>query len=233
VVSQKAQKALTAGEAVEVVLSDYLGRHDITEQKDGPRRLPDTRGRPGRAMARGVMRWVETAYGGKCPIWLCDNELLKDRAHIKAKAEDGDQEAENIGPPCCGHHGYHGKGLIQVQEIEGRRYWVNQRGKPIGDVLDPPARLRPPPPGLPFEEGAPGEGSAGPPGCDGCCSHDQTAHAAVASDALDGGLPSPPGHRGSEGSSTTDSRIEGAQAAPSDGERSTRKEAEVEPPEAA
>lgn len=143
VASRRADRVLTWGETVATALRHYLAWHDASFRKPGRRRMPDTRGRPGRAVPVEVDRQLRHRYEGRCAVPGCDHAIWVDRAHLRAKRLGGDQEAGNLILLCRRHHWMLDSGQIRIVGPPGKQRFCTREGKDLGP-LEPPAGPAPP-----------------------------------------------------------------------------------------
>lgn len=139
VASRRADRALTLSETVATVARQYLAWHDAAFRKPGHRRMPSTRGRPGRAVPAEVNRALRQRHEGRCAVPGCDHSIWTDRAHLRAKRLGGDQEGGNLILLCRRHHWMLDTGQIRLVGPPGRRRFLTRGGRDLGPLDEPRA----------------------------------------------------------------------------------------------
>ncbi len=112
--SRMAKKALSRGQTIGAVLSDFNRRHDPQARTPGRRRAGDT-SRPGcRTVPAEVLRACIARYGDRCWVPGCTNEIFLENMHRVPKSQGGNQEAPNIDRGCRGHHVIYDAGRMWI-----------------------------------------------------------------------------------------------------------------------
>jgi hypothetical protein len=143
--SRKKDKALTHGEAVEVLADDYLDRYAPERKTPRKRRMPDTADHPGRNVAAEVVRELLDRKGDRCNVPFCDHRIWLQKAHHVPHSEGGGREAKDLHNVCCEHHGLFDTGLMRIEgtpenptfltwdgQILGQRAWREMSRAPPG-----------------------------------------------------------------------------------------------------
>lgn len=152
VASRRADRPLGLSETVAATVRHYLACHDAASRSAGRRRMPPTRGRPGRGVPAEVARALARLYEGRCAVPGCDHGIWVERAHLRAKRIGGDQELENLILLCRRHHRMLDAGLIRLVGPPGGRRFITSSGRDLGPLREPGSD--PPPDAAP--SGAPG-----------------------------------------------------------------------------
>jgi hypothetical protein len=113
--SRKEKKLLSEGETVEVLTEHYLNSFDPDRKRPRKRRMPDTRGRPGRTVPAEVKRDVcARPHGDRCAVPGCDNHVFLDYAHKQPHWDGGSREARNLHRLCRPHNGLYDAGKLRI-----------------------------------------------------------------------------------------------------------------------
>lgn len=139
VASRRAERVLTLSETVAAVARHYLVWHDAAYRRPGRRRMPSTRGRPGRAVPAEVDRALRKRHEGRCAVPGCDHSIWVDRAHLRAKRLGGDQESGNLILLCRRHHWMLDSGQIRLVGPPGQRRFCTRGGRDLGPLDEPRA----------------------------------------------------------------------------------------------
>jgi hypothetical protein len=137
--SRKASRMLNLSETVAVSLRTYLEVNDPRLVTPGKRRMPDTRGRPGRAVPEEVRRALDFRFAGRCAVPHCDHMVWTHRAHLVAKWRGGSQELDNLILLCPRHHKMMDHGQISLVGEQGKRRFVARGGADLGPLDGEPA----------------------------------------------------------------------------------------------
>lgn len=136
VASQRAGKALTAGQTFSRVVEFYLEKHDPLSTPGAARRVPHTSLRPGsRYIPAEVKRAVRARSGGVCEVQGCEHRLGLEFAHRVPHAEGSAREVEDLGELCHRHHVLYDAGTIPWPVVQ-----PGGRGPPRGGGGPPGAR---------------------------------------------------------------------------------------------
>jgi hypothetical protein len=137
--SRRARCPLTLGEAISVVVSEWLREHDPLRRAEGTRRVPDLSSDPGsRYVPAEVDRAVRARSGDVCIVPFCGHALWLERSHRVAYARGGGQEAANLDLLCGVHHELYEEGHPGSQ---GRPML---RSSPIATGATSPSEVRTP-----------------------------------------------------------------------------------------
>jgi hypothetical protein len=142
--SRKDERLLCYSETVERSVSFLLDEIDPRRRRAGKRRLPHTRGVPGRAVPAEVDRALDLRFAGRCAVPRCDHMVWLQRAHLLAKARGGDQELENLILLCPRHHRMLDKGRIAIVGPPGARRFATRGGADLGPLDRPRGSAGPP-----------------------------------------------------------------------------------------
>jgi hypothetical protein len=142
---RKKDKALTHGEAVEVLADDYLDRYDIERKTPRKRRMAKTPGHPGRKVAAEEVRKLLERKGDRCNVPFCDLCIWLEKAHDVPHREGGGREAKDLHNVCWEHHGLFDTGWMRIEgtpenptfrtadgDILGARGWNRKSRAPPG-----------------------------------------------------------------------------------------------------
>jgi len=145
--SARRRRLVKRGEAVELLARSYLEKEDPARRKAAPRRMPDTRGRPGRAVPAAVVRELIARHGGRCPVPLCDHSIWMEKAHRVPHRRGGSREADNLIYLCWQHHRQLDRGLLRMVGDLENPVFLTVDGRRVGERLVPGDAARGPPPG--------------------------------------------------------------------------------------
>jgi hypothetical protein len=134
VASRKANRMLNQSETVATALKTYLDVNDPRCVTPGTRRMPDTRGRPGRAVPEEVSRALDFQFAGRCAVPHCEHMVWTHRAHLLAKWRGGSQELDNLILLCPRHHKMLDRGQISIVGEPGRRRFMARGGTDLGSL---------------------------------------------------------------------------------------------------
>jgi len=142
--SRKEERLLCHSETVEHSLRFLLDAIDPRRRRSGKRRLPHTRGVPGRAVPSEVDRELDIRFAGRCSVPRCDHMVWLQRAHLLAKARGGDQELDNLILLCPRHHRMLDNGRIAIVGPPGARRFATRGGADLGPLDRPRGGAGPP-----------------------------------------------------------------------------------------
>jgi hypothetical protein len=160
---RKSDRAITLDETAETCFSEYLDRNDPLRIEGRERRMPDTRGTPGRTVAREVSRDVRQRDRERCTVPACPNEVYLHLGHLEAHAEGGSRESDNLFLLCSQHNQMMEQGLLIVKGTVEAPEFFDKEGRPYTEGTQP-RRRAPPARRRPLRGGhAPGEPPKPPP----------------------------------------------------------------------
>jgi len=142
--SRREERMLCHSETVELSLRFLLDAIDPRRRRAGKRRLPHTRGVPGRAVPAEVDRALDMRFAGRCSVPRCDHMVWLQRAHLLAKARGGDQELDNLILLCPWHHRMLDSGRIAIVGPPGARRFATRGGADLGPLDRPRGSPGPP-----------------------------------------------------------------------------------------
>ena len=157
--SRKAKKALSMGQALGVVVSEWLAENDPLRKIPGTRRVPDTATIPGsRYIPAEVDRHVRARTGDECIVPFCDASMWLHRSHRIPHRDGGSREAEQLDLLCPYHHFLYETDCIQIsgpadapivtdgvgRPIDQRRAWLIRSDEPVWAELRAAENRSPP-----------------------------------------------------------------------------------------
>jgi hypothetical protein len=152
---RKARAQLSRGKAVEALADHFLKCFDPDRRPPRKRRMPDTEGHPGRAIAESAKRAIRSRpHGDCCAVPGCDHHLFLNYAHVRPHRYGGGREPKDLHYLCWPHHVLFDAGILKITGTPDRPTFH----LPDGRVLLGCAPVDGP--GLPQEEPSP---SSAPP----------------------------------------------------------------------
>lgn len=130
-VSRSGKQVASIGRTMGVLASDWRRLHDPLLRPEGKRRVPPTRGVPGRYVPRDVDRQVRARSGDRCQGPFCDNAIWLQRSHRRAHAKGGDREADNLDLLCDACHKQYEAGLFRITGEPGSPVFLTPDGRPL------------------------------------------------------------------------------------------------------
>jgi hypothetical protein len=130
-VSRRAGEVVPPERALGTVLDDWLDGNDPLRKEPGPRRMPDTTGKPDRRVPVAVRLATAKRSGDRCPVPFCDNRIFLDDAHVVAFAAGGNQEKENLFRPCWRHHRLYDECLLGMEGSPESPRFFSRDGRPL------------------------------------------------------------------------------------------------------
>lgn len=124
IASRKKRKFLDGNGTIEALSDHYLDSFDPQRKNPGKRRMPETKGHPGRTIPAEVKRAVRDRDGEECDYPGCDNHIFLDFAHDEPHASGGSREADNLAPRCTIHHTLSDEGFIEKVADGQEVYWI-------------------------------------------------------------------------------------------------------------
>jgi hypothetical protein len=140
IASRKAGVPQTQGQTLAAVVECYRDAYDPDRVKPGKRRMPDTRGRPGRGIAAEVKREVRARTGGRCAVPFCDNSVYVDFAHMRPHRLGSAREAKDILDLCREHHGQFDAGYLKLTGTVANPKFTDYAGRDLSRRCAPPGR---------------------------------------------------------------------------------------------
>ncbi len=129
ILSRKAERRVSRGEAIEVLAEYYLDREDPMRVEARRRRLADTEEIPGeRTIPAEVRRAVRARARDRCEFPRCSFDTWLEFAHIFPHRLGGSREAHNLLFLCGTHHRAMDGGVLRVHVSEGKAHFTNRWG---------------------------------------------------------------------------------------------------------
>jgi hypothetical protein len=130
--SRRGKKALSMGQALGVVVGDWLAEHDPLRKAAGTRRLPDTATIPGsRYVPADVDRHVRARTADACIVPFCDATMWLHRSHRIPHRDGGSREAGQLDLLCPYHHFLYETDCIQITGPADAPIVTDSVGRPI------------------------------------------------------------------------------------------------------
>jgi hypothetical protein len=144
IASRKARRSLSEAETFEVVVADYLDRHDPLRRREGRRRMPDTSSVPDRrTLPAEVARETARRTRDKCAVPFCDHRGFLHYAHVVPHARCGSREARNIVRLCTQHHWMLDHGLLLMRGTAAAPRFYAPDGTPLARRAADESRIDP------------------------------------------------------------------------------------------
>jgi hypothetical protein len=112
---RREKRVLSDGDVIRLLADFFVKKHDRVGLLGTRRRIPSTRGRPGRYIAASVDRVVRLRDDDRCVVGLCPNDIWVDRGHVVAHRDGGDREEENLAMLCPAHNAMCETGELRLQ----------------------------------------------------------------------------------------------------------------------
>jgi hypothetical protein len=123
--SQSAREPVSVSETVEVVLREFVKKHNPLERTPGQRRLPLTGNRMTRTIPAEEKRKILARANRKCRYPFCDNS--SSRAHLARAPGQGTRPGRDARP----HHGMQGRGEVLNKGTTDTPKFVDDQGVPL------------------------------------------------------------------------------------------------------
>ena len=137
--SRRAERRVTRGEALEEIASYFLQREDPLAARPGERRVGETGEIRSRYIPIEVRRAVRARAGERCEAPWCTFDTWLDYAHIVPHRLGGSREADNLLLLCGRHHGFVDDGILKVRVSNGQVEFVDPWGRAReGPRIGPP-----------------------------------------------------------------------------------------------